>query len=118
MPDSVPRVHAVQVSKQGIGEVGCVGCVARNMQRHGTQFVSITADEVLPGAFVSRGAGARENQFFEAQSATEIGGFVRGGLGQVLTLNVAQDGCKLLAIHPISRSSAAFVQRESLFVYE
>jgi len=50
--------------------------VTRDVQRHGTQFVSIAADEILPCLFASCSTGTRENQFFQAQSGTEIGGFV------------------------------------------
>src|SRR6267142_3689518 len=91
-------------------------CVASNVQSHGMQLVPIAADEVLPGALVSRGAATCQDEFFKPQSSAKIGGFIWRSQRQVLALNVAQDRRKLLAIQPIGRRAAAFVECERLLV--
>src|SRR6266404_1659205 len=116
MADLVAGVYTVQVSKQGVGQLSRMRCVARDVQRHGMQFVPVAADEVLPGAFVPRGAAASQNEFFQTQSTAEIGGFIRRSQREILTLNIAQDRRKLRAIQPISHSAAAFVEGERLLV--
>src|SRR6266446_3009110 len=116
MADSVAGVYTVQVSKQGVGQLSRMRCVARDVQRHGMQFVPVAADEVLPGAFVPRGAAASQNEFFQTQSTAEIGGFIRRSQREVLALNVAQDCHKLLAVQTIRGSAAAFVERKRLLV--
>src|SRR6266436_2211402 len=107
MADPVAGVYTVQVSKQGVGQLSRMRCVARDVQRHGMQFVPVAADEVLPGAFVPRGAAASQNEFFQTQSTAEIGGFIRRSQREILTLNIAQDRRKWRATHPKTPSPAA-----------
>src|SRR6266849_6727500 len=116
MANSISSAYTVQVRKQGIGQLSRMGCVARDVQRHGMQFVPVAADEVLPRALVPRGATPSQNEFFQTQSSAEIGSFARRSQGEVLALNVAQDRHKLLAIQPIHRSAGTFVECECLLV--
>ena len=107
MANSISSAYTVQVRKQGIGQLSRMGCVARDVQRHGMQFVPVAADEVLPSVLVPRGAPACHSEFFQTQSTAEIDGFIRRSQREILTLNIAQDRRKLLTIQPIRRSAAS-----------
>src|SRR5208337_3761760 len=115
--DSIARVHSIQIGEQGIGQLGGVYAVARNVQRHAVQLLPVAADEVLPRPLVSGRTGARQHQFFQTQRGAKVSFLLHflfyrrvGGIQKIFAQNFIEDGGKLLGAHAVSHSPAALIK--------
>ena len=110
MRNSVARAHSVQIRKQRIGQLGGMRAVARDVQRHAVQLLTVAADEVFPRAFVAGGTGARQRQFFQTQRCAEISLLFRRSRRQILALNFFEDRRELFRAHAVGRGAAARIE--------